>query len=86
MKGSITYPGVNVGFEHPFVEQHVTHGLRYNDVNLLGNVYLFDASGYNLNASFQVVVFNQSLISMHRKKMVEDKSVWKFWNVHDSNI
>jgi len=53
--------GVEKGLEHTFVEQHVTHRLRDDDVNQLGQLDLFDLTRDYTDTIRQKIVLHQSL-------------------------
>lgn len=53
--------GVEVALQHALVEEHVAHGLRDDDVHLLGERHLLYLAGDDHNAVHQVVALHQDL-------------------------
>ena len=53
--------GVQIRLEHPLVEQHVSHGLGYDHVHLLGKLDLLDLARYDPDDVLDLVGLDQLL-------------------------
>ena len=59
---------MEVALKHAFIEEHVAHGLRDDDVHLLGEGHLLHLPGDDHNAVGEVVTLHQDLrVGNHRR-------------------